>query len=132
MFRSPLQNAITPAGTKRSLGNHPPRGNDGNTDRRIRIRLAYPPREVFDVATSVCRRSAAFLFANRGIPAGSISETSAGLGQSTRGAPGRADTLGIEPGDSAAALSEVIRGCPAHRASAASRSRATPRLPQFE
>src|SRR6266446_3959395 len=61
MFRSPLQSAITLAGTKRSLGNHPPRGNDGNTDRWIRIRRAHPPRGVFGVATSFCRRSASLL-----------------------------------------------------------------------
>src|SRR4029077_8486007 len=68
MFRSLLQSAITPAGTKRSLGNHPPRGNDGNTDRWIRIRRAHPPRGVFSVATFLCRGSPAFLFTNRGIP----------------------------------------------------------------
>src|SRR6266436_4614524 len=68
MFPSLLQSAITPAGTKRLLGNHPPRGNDGNTDRWIRIRRAHPPRGVFGVATSFCRRSASLLFANRGIP----------------------------------------------------------------
>src|SRR5260370_31474938 len=68
MFRWSLQSADTRAGKKRSLDNHPRAGNDGDTDRWIRIRRAHPARGAFGVATSFCRRSAALLFANRGIP----------------------------------------------------------------